>query len=87
MDTNMLLIYIACIIGIFIVGKIFIVPIKLIIKLITNSILGAILLYIINLIGGIWGLHIGINVITALIVGILGIPGAILLTILQLFII
>lgn len=86
MDTNMLLIYVACIIGIFIFGKIFIVPIKIIAKLIINSILGAILLYLINLIGGIWGLHIGINVVTTLVVGILGIPGAILLTILTIFI-
>lgn len=87
MDTNMLLIYVACIIGIFIFGKIFIVPIKIIAKLIINSVLGVILLYLINLIGGIWGLHIGINVVTTLVVGILGIPGAILLTILTIFIV
>lgn len=86
MEIKMLLIYIACIIGIIIVGKIFIVPIKIILKLILNSILGVILLYIINMVGAIWGLHIGINLITALIVGILGIPGAILLLILTIFI-
>lgn len=86
MDINMILIYVACIIGIIIIGKIFIVPIKIIVKIVMNSILGAILLCIINLIGAIWGLHIGVNAITALIVGILGIPGAILLTILTIFI-
>lgn len=86
MDVKMLLIYVTCIIGIIIIGKIFIVPIKIICKLIINSILGVILLYIINLVGSMWGLHIGINVITALIVGILGIPGAILLTILKILI-
>lgn len=86
MEVKMLLIYIACIIGIIIIGKIFIVPIKIILKLIVNSILGVVLLYVINIIGAMWGLHIGINLITALIVGILGIPGAILLTILAIFI-
>lgn len=86
MDVKMLLIYVTCIIGIIIIGKIFIVPIKIICKLIINSILGVILLYIINLVGSMWGLHIGINVITALIVGILGIPGGILLTILKILI-
>lgn len=86
MDTNMLLIYVACIIGIIIIGKIFIVPIKIITKIVINSILGAILLYVINLIGTVWGLHIGVNAITALVVGILGIPGAILLLILTIFI-
>lgn len=86
MEVKMLLIYIACIIGIIIVGKIFIVPIKIILKLILNSILGVILLYIINMVGAIWGLHIGINFVTVLIIGILGIPGAILLLILTIFI-
>lgn len=69
-----------------IIGRIFIVPIKTIVKLVINSILGALLLYIINLIGEIWGIHIGINFVTAIIVGILGIPGATLLTILTIFI-
>lgn len=86
MDLNMLLIYVACIIGIILIGKIFIVPIKIIVKLIVNSLLGAVLLYVINLIGAMWSFHIGINVITALVVGILGIPGAILLMVIQIFI-
>lgn len=85
MDIKILLIYVACIIGIMLIGKIFIIPIKIIIKLIINSILGAILLYLINLIGVMWGLHIGINLITVIIVGVLGIPGAILLAILSIF--
>ena len=83
MEVKMLLIYVACIIGIIIVGKVFIVPIKIIG---INSILGVVLLYIINLVGALWQFHIGINVITALVVGILGIPGAILLAILKIFI-
>lgn len=63
-----LLIFVSCICLLFIVGKIFIVPIKWIIKLILNSILGGILIYVINLILGIWGLHIGLNIYTSLIV-------------------
>ena len=77
----MLLTYIMCLIGIVVIGRIFIVPIKLIIKLIFNSIIGVLLLYIINLIGAIFNFHIGINFITAIIVGILGIPGAVLLAV------
>ena len=86
MDVKMLLVYVACIIGILIVGKIFIIPIKIITKLIINSFLGAVLLYVINIVGTVCGLHIGINVVTALVVGILGIPGAVLLTVLAIFI-
>ena len=68
-----------------IICKIIFKTLKIIIKLIMNSILGAILLYLINLIGVMWGLHIGINLITVIIVGVLGIPGAILLAILSIF--
>jgi len=79
-----IVIFLACICFLFIIGKIFIVPIKWIIKLIFNSILGAILIFAINLIGGIWGFHIGLNFITSIIVGILGIPGAICLIVITL---
>ena len=78
------LIFLACICFLFIIGKIFIVPIKLIGKLIFNSILGALLIFAINLIGGIWGFHIGLNLITSIMVGILGIPGAIFLIVITL---
>lgn len=79
-----IIIFLACICFLFLIGKIFIVPIKWIIKLIFNSILGALLIFAINLIGGIWGFHIGLNFFTAIMVGILGIPGAICLIIITL---
>ena len=86
MNLNSILLYIICLIGIIIIGKIFIVPIKFIMKLLINSILGAILLYIVNIIGTACGFHIGINTATVLIVGILGIPGVILLILFSIFI-
>lgn len=86
MDIKMLLVYFACVIAIFIIGKIIFVPLKMIFKLILNSILGGILIWLINLAGITWGLHIGINVITMLTVGLLGVPGAVLLTVLAIFI-
>lgn len=75
--------YLACICFIFLAGRIFIVPIKTILKLIFNSILGGVLIYIINLIGSAYGFHIGINIVTTICIGILGIPGAILLIVLK----
>lgn len=83
----MIVIYIGCIIALFIIGKIFFLPLKVIAKLIGNSIIGAIFLYLINLIGGMFSFHIGVNIGTAFTVGILGIPGAILLVILKLWMI
>ena len=78
------IIFLACICFLFLIGKIFIVPIKWITKLVFNSILGALIIWTINLIGGIWGFHIGLNFFTAVMVGILGIPGAICLTVISL---
>lgn len=39
-----------------------------------NSCIGALMLYLINLIGGFFEFHIGINYITAIFTGILGVP-------------
>ena len=54
----------------FIIGKIFIVPIKWILKLVFNSILGGLIIWMINLIGGTWGFHIGLNIYTSVLVRI-----------------
>ena len=62
------LIIISCICMLFVIGKIFIIPIKWGLKLIFNSILGGILIGIINLIGGSWGFHIGLNIYTSVLV-------------------
>lgn len=87
MDVNMsILVIISCICIFFVIGKIFIVPIKWIAKLILNSILGGVLIWIINLIGGIWSFHIGLNLWTSILVGILGVPGALLLIFIRLMV-
>lgn len=67
MDIKALII-ISCICMLFVIGRIFIVPIKWILKLAFNSIIGGIIIWIINLIGGAWGFHIGLNIYTSLLV-------------------
>ncbi|NLC88038.1 MAG: SigmaK-factor processing regulatory BofA [Clostridiaceae bacterium] len=74
LDINSIIVYLACIIFLFLIGKFFIFPIKVILKIIGNSIIGAIIILVVNLIGSIWNFHIGLNIITAIVVGILGIP-------------
>ncbi len=83
LDFNNIIAFTSCIFFLFIFGKLFIVPIKTILKLVLNSFLGAFLIYIINLIGAMWGFHIGINIITSIFVGMLGIPGAIVIVIIK----
>ena len=83
MDTNIIT-YLACICFIFIFGRILIVPITKILKLMLNSILGGGVIFIINLIGSIFGFHIGLNFFTSIVVGLLGFPGAVSLIIIKL---
>lgn len=80
-----IIVYVACICFLFIFGKVFILPLKSILKLILNSILGGVLIYVINLVGAMFSFHIGLNYVTIILIGILGVPGAFLLTALKLF--
>ena len=68
-EENMnVLIIISCICFLFICMRIFVVPIKLMVKLGINSILEIIFILIVNFIGIYFNFHIGINWITILIV-------------------
>lgn len=67
----------------YILGIILVWPLKKILKLIANGVLGGITLLLFNFIGGVFGLNIIINPLNAIIVGFLGVPGVILLLILQ----
>ena len=83
LDISIFLTYVGAILLIFIFGRILVVPFKVLIKLALNSLLGGAAIFIINAIGEQWDLFIPLNVLNALIVGVLGLPGAILLLILQ----
>ncbi|CDB32666.1 pro-sigmaK processing inhibitor BofA [Clostridium sp. CAG:575] len=83
-DSNILT-YLAGICFLFIFGRIFIVPIKKVLKLVINSVLGGISIFLINLVGANFGFHIGLNILTSILVGILGLPGVVCLVIVKLF--
>ena len=72
------------IILLYVLGLLLVIPIKIIIKLMINGVIGGITLFLVNIVGGIFGLSIGINPVTALIAGFLGFPGVVILLILQL---
>lgn len=68
--------FIGAIIALIIIVKLLAWPIKKIIKLAINVLIGVVLLFLFNSFGAAWlGIMIPINWITALIVGLLGIPG------------
>ena len=83
MGIEVIFAYIFGIIMLFLVAKLLLIPIKIVWKLAVNAVIGGITLLLINFIGGFFGLYIQINIITALIVGILGVPGVIMILILQ----
>ena len=74
MEASNVMIFLACIIFLFLIGKFFVVPLKIILKTLGNSIIGGIIIFLVNVIGGMFGFHIGLNAITTIVVGILGIP-------------
>lgn len=84
LDFNSVLAFAFAAILLYLIARILLVPFKLIIKLVINALIGGVLLIIFNLLGAPLGLNVGINVITALVVGFLGIPGLILLILIQL---
>ncbi len=53
-------------------------------KLVINALLGALLLIVFNLIGSIFGLAIEITFLSALVAGVFGVPGVIVMALLSL---
>lgn len=83
LQASVLLTYAGAVLLLFLLGKIFLWPLKLILKLVVSSIVGGVVLLAVNLLAGLAGLVlIPLNLITALVVGVLGIPGVILLLVL-----
>ena len=85
MDQNIIT-FLACVCFLFLIGRVFALPVKKVLKVVFNSILGGGLIYVINIIGSSFGFHIGLNLVTSITVGILGIPGAIALILIKLLI-
>lgn len=82
-DTMSIMAYVFGLVLIYICCRIFVRPLKWLAKLLINGILGGLILASINFVGGFAGMHIIINPLTALIAGILGLPGVALIIILQ----
>ena len=60
-------------------------PIKLLLKLAINTGIGYIALFLLNKFGAIIGISLGLNWVNALIIGVFGYPGLILLLLLKYF--
>ena len=77
------LVFLGAMIVLFVFLKLISLPIKIIIKLMINALVGGIVLFLINLIGARFGLVLDINWLTALLVGFFGVPGVIIVLIMH----
>ena len=63
--------------------RIFQTPLRLALKLLVNTLFGFLALWVVNLTAGITGIALGLNLWNALVIGILGLPGFVLLLLTQ----
>lgn len=64
-------------------ARILVKPLRILAKMLFNSLVGLLMLIAFNFVGGLIGFTIPINLVTALVAGFLGIPGLIFLIIVQ----
>jgi len=69
----------------FVLIKVISAPMRGLLKLLINTALGYIALFILNFFGEFIGFTLGLNFVNALVVGFLGVPGVILLALLKMF--
>ena len=79
MDLSVIMMIAAIVLGVIVVLRLLAKPIKFIFKLLINTVLGFVLLWLLNFFGGGLGIALELTLLNALIVGLLGIPGVLLL--------
>jgi inhibitor of the pro-sigma K processing machinery len=63
--------------------RVFSTPLRVALKLLVNTLLGFLALWVVNLTSGVTGIALGLNLLNALVIGILGLPGFVLLLLTQ----
>ena len=80
------IVIVVCVLLLWLLLTILRLPLKLIFKLLLNMASGLVLLFIFNFIGGYFDFALGIIAVNSVVAGVLGIPGVILLVLIQNFI-
>ncbi|MBP1765446.1 MAG: pro-sigmaK processing inhibitor BofA [Firmicutes bacterium] len=84
-DFSVILAYLAGIILIYFIGRMFLMPIRLVFRLIYNGLIGGVMLWILNYVGAYFSFTVPINAFSALVAGFLGLPGVVLVVLYKLF--
>lgn len=77
--------YILGLIIVLVVSGICLKPLKIVLRFVINSLVGLALVALINLVGSFFGIHIGVNPVSGLLLGLLGVPGIIMILLAQIF--
>lgn len=80
---NYIVAFLFGVLAIYILVRLLYFPARVFLKVAGNMVIGGLLLVIFNVLGGLWGIYIGINVFTAAIAGFFGAPGIVMLLVLQ----
>ena len=84
MDLNQKIIA-SLLVGFFIIAliRVFRTPLRLALKLLCNTLLGFLALWVVSLTSGFTGIALGLNLWNALVIGVMGLPGFVLLLLVQ----
>jgi inhibitor of the pro-sigma K processing machinery len=83
MSITLLLMLVSCALGLLLLGKLVSKPGTLIKKLLFNSVIGIVIIWLLNSLGSFVAFTIPLNFFTVLVTGILGLPGVAMLGLLQ----
>ncbi|MCI9165996.1 MAG: Pro-sigmaK processing inhibitor BofA [Oscillospiraceae bacterium] len=84
MDVRtVLLLALAALVLLAVAARAFSTPLKVLLKVGLNTLLGLAALLLVNATTAFTGLHLGVNLFNGLVVGVLGIPGLVLLLLVQ----
>ena len=75
LEAGIFLAYAAGMLAVYLAGRFLLVPLAWIGKILMNSIIGGVLIILIDWICGGMGVFVPLNIFTALTVGVLGVPG------------
>ena len=63
--------------------RVFSAPLRLALRILANTLLGFLALWAVNLTAAVTGISLGLNIWNALVIGVLGLPGFVLLLLVQ----
>ena len=72
-------------VALYVLFKILAAPIKWVFKLLINAVVGFVLLFLANFVGGFFKFEIPVNLLTCVISGVFGVPGVIFLVVVLIF--